>query len=289
MSKTKLLIFQIFALMACLIIAAAVGIILLQTAYEQSSTEELVLKQEFHRYIVDGDHEMVKKMIADHPKLVNLPLAKNSHEYAESVNDDTPLIAAKADLKMVRLLLDNGANVNQATPISHRYPLTAILASGANERFDIAWLYISKGADVNCEDYVNGTVPYAILSCEGIIQLNLQNSAAELMEYMVKKGVSLDMPERPSSVYNSLLGLAAQNNYYKVIQYFAKAKLFDFNAKVTADNKTALMIAAKYGNYGATNHLVFYGAREHFKDDYGKTAYDYAKISGDERTINYLA
>ena len=97
------------------------------------------------------------------------------------------------------------------------------------------------------------------------------------------------MPELPSLDYYNLLGLAAENNYYGVIEYFAENKVYDFNMRITDDGKTALMIAAKHGNYGATNYLVYYGAREHFKDDYGRTAYDYAKISKDQRTIEYLS
>ena len=257
--------------------------------YTKREAEELVLKQEFNRAIVTGNYTAVEQMIAEHPRLVNQPLAKDSIEYIETVNDDTPLIAAGADIKMVRLLVDNGADINAVTPVSHRYPLTAVLVTGAEERFDVAWFYIGKGADVFCLDYVNGSLPYALLSCESEVQANLQNSAVELLDYAYKKGVTFDMPEHPSSEYYNLLGLAAENNYYRVIEYFAQNATYDFNMRITDDNKTALMIAAKNGNYGATNYLVYYGAREHFKDNYGRTAYDYAKLSKDQRTIDYLS
>ena len=272
-----------------LIFAAIVGGTAFSDIYTKRETQEFVLKRELNRAIVTGNYAAVEQMISEHPKLVNEPLAKNASEYAETVNDDTPLIAAGADIKLVRLLVDNGADINTVTPISHRYPLTSVLASGAEERIDVAWFYIGKGADLFAHDYVNGSLPYALLACEGIVQSNLQNSVVELMDYLYKKGVPFDMPELPSSEYYNLLGLAAENNYYGVIEYFAENKVYDFNMRITDDGKTALMIAAKHGNYGATNYLVYYGAREHFKDDYRRTAYDYAKISKDQRTIEYLS
>ena len=280
------MIFQILAIVACLVLAAAVGVYIVQREYERSSAEELALRVEFNRDIANSNYDT---MLRDDPKLVNLPLSKNAREYAELVNDETPLIAARSDVRMVRLLLDNGADVNQPTPISHRYPITSVLASGSSERIDIAWLYISKGADLGCEDYVNGTVPYAIVSspCESYDAL--QKAAEDLMKHALKKGGSLYIPEKPSSVYTSLLGLAAENNYYRIIEDFARSKTFDVNEKVTVDNKTALMVAAKSGNYYTVDFLVYYGAREHYKDDYGRTAYDYAKLSGDKRTIDFLS
>ena len=288
MSRNKLIVIQVLALVAFLIIAAGVGVILLKTAYEQSSAEEFILRREFNRQVESGNYDRVGQMLKEEPKLVNLPLAKNSREYAESVNDDTPLIAAKSDIRMVRLLLDNGADVNQATPISHRYPLTAVLASGSSERFDVAWLYISKGADINCVDYVNGTAPFALLSRECEVNTYVQKAAAELMNHFVKKGVSLKLPEKPSSAYITILGLAAQNNYYRVIEDLYRSFGYDLNERVTEDNKTALMVAAKYGNYYAVDYLVYYGAREHYKDDHGKTAYDYAKLSSNQKVIDFL-
>ena len=289
MTKSRFLVFQICILVLLLIFAAIVGGTAFSDIYTKRETQEFVLKRELNRAIVTGNYAAVEQMISEHPKLVNEPLAKNASEYAETVNDDTPLIAAGADIKLVRLLVDNGADINAVTPISHRYPLTSVLASGAEERIDVAWFYIGKGADLFAHDYVNGSLPYALLACEGIVQSNLQNSVVELMDYLYKKGVPFDMPELPSSEYYNLLGLAAENNYYGVIEYFAENKVYDFNMRITDDGKTALMIAAKHGNYGATNYLVYYGAREHFKDDYRRTAYDYAKISKDQRTIEYLS
>lgn len=289
MSKNRFFVFQLLAIAMCLVSAAIVGGVILQREYTKHESEELVLRVEFNRHITNGNYDMVENMIKEHPELVNLPLAKNSREYAESVNDDTPLIAAGADVKMIRLLLDNGADINLATPISHRYPLTSVLADGAVERFDIAWLYISKGADVTCEDYVNGNVPYAIVSCWCESSDSIQKQAEDFMKYVLKKDVSFVMPSKPASTYTSLLGLAAQNNYFRIIEELARTKVIDLNERVTADNKTALMVAARQGNYYTVDFLVYYGAREHFKDDYGRTAYDYAKLSGDERTIKFLA
>ena len=288
MSKNKLLLAYVLAFVAFFVISASVGVSLLTTAYKQNSAEELILRREFNRQIESGNYDRVAQMIKEEPKLVNLPLAKNSREYVESVNDDTPLIAAKTDARMVRLLLDNGADVNQATPISHRYPLTAVLASSSSERFDVAWLYISKGADMNCVDYVNGTAPYALLSHECEVNDYVQKAAEELLNHFIRKGVSLKMPEKPSSSYITILGLAAQNNYYRVIEDLYRSFGYDLNERVTEDNKTALMVAARYGNYRAVDYLVYYGAREHYKDDHGKTAYDYAKLSSNQNVIDFL-
>jgi ankyrin repeat protein len=289
LSKNNLLAFQILALAVCIIVAAAVGIIFLKITYEQSSAEEMILKREFNRCVESGNYDKVEQMIKEKPELVNLPLAKNSQEYAEIINDATPLIVAGADTRMVRLLLDNGADVNQATPITHRYPLTSVLAISANERFDIAWLYISKGADLNCVDYVNGTAPYAMLSCECPRNDYVQKAAAEFMRHLIRKGVSTVMPDKPSSPYTNILGLAAQNNYYRVIEDLYRSFGYDLNKKVTEDSKTPLMIAAKYGNYNTVTYLIYYGAREHFKDDHGRTAYDYAKTSGNQNVVEYLS
>ena len=165
MTKSRFLVFQICILVLLLIFAAIVGGTAFSDIYTKREAQEFVLKRELNRAIVTGNYAVVEQMISEHPKLVNEPLAKNASEYAETVNDDTPLIAAGSDIKLVRLLVDNGADINAVTPISHRYPLTSVLASGAEERIDVAWFYIGKGADLFAHDYVNGSLPYALLAC----------------------------------------------------------------------------------------------------------------------------
>ena len=289
MSKKGFRVFQILSLIMCVLVCLGVGVVIWGRVYEQSLADEFELRQEFNRAVTNGDYERAKQMLEKTPKLANLPVARNSLEYAESVNDDTPLIAAGANMKIVRLLVDHGADINKATPISHRYPITSVLASEADERYDVAWFYIGKGADVTCDDYVNGNFLVAALRSEGEININLQNSAVDIVKYGLENGVSTDIPQKLNVGVNSLMGLAAQNNYYKVIQYFYLEKKFDINERVTDDQKTPLMVAVKNGHYGATNYLVFYGAKEGYKDNYGRTAYDYAKLSRDQRIIELLS
>ena len=271
---------------ACL----AVGAALMMGINSERASEKSDVKYEFFDAIKANDLQKVKEMLKETPELVNIPLSETEKEYSKNLNDDTPLIAAGVNMPMIRLLVENGADVNAQTPISGRYPVTAVLARAEIDRFDVAWFYIGKGAALDCEDKINGNLPYAAISqyvyghSSGV-----QEDAREMLEFLTKKGVRMYMPASMKSDMSSLLGVAAKNNHCcAIIHLLSLSNEFNINEKVTYDGKTALMVAAKNGCYQAVYELQRRGAHEGLKDDAGHTAYDYARMSGNDYVIGLL-
>ena len=87
---------------------------------------------------------------------------------------------------------------------------------------------------------------------------------------------------------SSLLGVAAKNNHCCAAEYLISLKEFGLNDIVTYDGKTALMVAAQHGCYQTVYMLFNKGAKEGTRDSLGRTAFDYAKMSGNDSIIALL-
>ena len=289
MSKEAEKIITAIAVVIGLICCVAVGAALFLGIGNEKQTAEYNEKYEFYEAVKYGNDKKVKEMLEANPVLVNLPLSVNEKEYAKNLCDDTPLIAAGVNMGMIRLLVDKGADVNLVTPISGRYAVTSVLARVEASRYDVAWFLIGKGADLNCEDRINGNLPYAAISQFAYGHSSgTQEKARELLEHLVKKGVKMNMPPSMKSDMSSLLGVAAKSNHCCAAEYLISLEKFGLNDIVTYDGKTALMVAAQHGCYQTVYMLFNKGAKEGTRDSLGRTAFDYAKMSGNDSIIALL-
>ena len=78
-------------------------------------------------------------------------LAKGVNANAKDSEGTTALMfaAQKGYAEIVRILLNNGANVNLA---SRRFGLTALMLAAAHKQADSAGLLLAAGADVNAKN-----------------------------------------------------------------------------------------------------------------------------------------
>ena len=108
----------------------------------------------------------------------------------------TPLLFAARDghVASVKMLLSDGANVNQLSDGDHTSPL---LIATINGHFDLAAMLLDRGADPRLASENNATALYAALNCEWApkalypqprAQVNQQTTYLELMKALLDQG-----------------------------------------------------------------------------------------------------
>jgi hypothetical protein len=115
-------------------------------------------------------------------------------------------------------------------------------------------------------------------------------AAVDLLRFVVENGAPLSPPDKNFYGIDCLLGYASRNNHSLVCQYLLDNDFFDVNDVVDEYGATALIVAAKAPNetFGACKVLLENGADQTLKDNFGKTAYDYAVKNGHKRLIDLL-
>ncbi len=244
----------------------------------------------FNAIIYPSDVLLAEKLIKD--------IAILSSEF----KGNTPLMLAVAskNKEMVKLLLDNGANINIKDKIYGYTPLIIAVRVGSIE---IAKLLLDHCADINIKDDEGNT---AIATAENYSKLG--NMIHLLEEYGAKT---------TQQVNNDLLSAAKQGNLELVNQAIADGA--DVNAiinnstalhivsrsgnleiaKVLLDNKadinikikigiTPLMLASYYGNTDIVKFLLDNGAKVNVVAKNGDTALSIAENKGHKDIINLL-
>jgi ankyrin repeat protein len=282
MSSAEKRFFIILFSVITVVIAVFIGLFLYGKVSSETRAEAYAeryqAKKELHAAVVKGDYEGVESLLTRYPEIVNLPLSENTEEYGKSLVDDTPLIAAGADLKMISLLLSHGADPNVPSPINGRYPLAVAVSSRSSERYEAAQLYIDAGADVTLKDGVFGSMLLAALSVnaeKGAENVLRQVGAKDVTEYMVERGVSLAI----DSNGNSALGFALKNNLYIAAEYIIRSGKIDLNAPVDGEGRPPLSAALYYNQYDIADLLFDRGADVNKADKNGNTPIMYAVIT----------
>ena len=268
----------IFALAAAFAVLG--GFFLAGRLADERNAELVDTKSELYVAVSSGDYEKVEAILSRHPEAVNEARAENPTEYGKAMNDDTLLIAAGADVKMIELLIEHGADVNKPTPITSRYPITQVLAKNDRNRFAAAWVYVNNGADVLVNDSEAGSVPVAIASVRienGADDAFLQLSARNLMEHAVNGGASLKIKALTDYWNTNVFGLAIENNLYATAEYFVAEGIFSPNTRVTADGRTPLIKAICVSNSDITEMLLENGADPYVSDNLGNDAFFYIR------------
>lgn len=177
------------------------------------------------------------------------------------------------NIEMVRLLIDNGADVNVKDSIIHSTPLLSALDSASFYRYEIAALLIEYGADINVFDDRGF----------GVLALAIHPNYTDIAEIYDKKIEFLEkvLPDiKDDSTHQTYMGYnvlenAAFLNELSVVKYLVEEKNYNVNS-TSAGNTTALMYAAKNNSIDVCNYLLENGADKSLKDNSGKNAYDYA-------------
>lgn len=243
------------------------------------------LKKELFYAIEVNDIETVERIIGEKPDLVN---EKRFFIRPIDTSNPTPLLTAiqfnQSDI--VRLLVENGANVNKKTT---SYP---IINAIDRENYSIAEYLIENGADVTVVDETpwKRTVLFT-LAATPIANGDVDKAKRcyELFKFAFEKNAPTEAHIASPGGIHSLCGIASMQNNYLIVEYLIVEKLYNINEYVTDSKKTSLICAVENKAYDACEILVHYGADKNIADDYGMTAYDYAVQLEDPELIRILS
>ncbi|KKP27968.1 MAG: hypothetical protein UR12_C0026G0024 [candidate division TM6 bacterium GW2011_GWF2_30_66] len=248
--------------------------------------------------------------LINNPAMIRILIAngaKKSINTASSKTGNTPLSLTlyNDNLKMMKFLLDNGADINQSILM---HSTTVLKIACDNTNFNAVKFLVENGADINKAD-IYGQTPLFIASAEksiNIVKYLLDNSAnidianikgetpfsfacddnnIELMELLLLNGANINT----SDIYGfTPLLWAIISEEIGTIKY-----LVSHSADVNLPNSncsTPLFWACQINNLEIVKYLIENGAQKSINElnDYGTSALDVACQLNNEEMIEYL-
>lgn len=226
--------------------------------YGDGSSEQA--SSNLYNAVLDNDIENVKDI-----------LSKGGDPNVTNFLGMTALNAAAGDgnIEIVKLLLDNGADINGVDLMLGWTPLMSAANDGHNE---IVKLLIKRGADIDIQDTGGYTaLIYAATAGE-----------TEAAKILIDAGADID---HISGGYSALTSAVEQSH-----PETAKL-LLENNADPDAlmkDGQTSLIAAVKNGNIEIVKALLDNGADISIKDDKGRTALEWAEFEQQEEMVKLL-
>ena len=199
----------------------------------------------------------------------------------------TPLEVAcqRGNYKAVKKLVDKGADVNMQDDTLKSTPLIMALSYLNEDRYKIARLLIEKGADIDYKDSQNCSPLALVTKRKENEPYKTKKEGKEIFKYIWKHSKERDL--RGYEWGDNILEVSYAYNNIDAIEYLIERKYFRINI-VFAQGVTLLMYAVKNEKYGFCRFLLKEGVDVSLKDHKGKTAYDYAKESGNKKIIKLL-
>lgn len=132
--------------------------------------------------------------------------------------NQTPLTLAceKSNEKIIKLLVESGANVNKDS-VAGFSPLIVVLLSNGQNRFRVARYLIDKGADIDACTNNKISVLKSCLEETSNDDESTKQEGVQFFEYLLQLGVSYDM-----LTPHNLLTYAAQCNNKNAVEYILK-------------------------------------------------------------------
>merc|ERR1712203_378625 len=213
------------------------------------------------------------------------------------------------DFACLKKLVGKGADVN--TKDSYDYtPIMYAAKGSAGNALKVVQFLITKGANVNAKNYyATNALHYAVLQNNGkivkfLIEKGAEGQVSDLLmlavrygkelidsvKVLVNKGADVNKVSGPMEypyVKDSVLIIAAQNNYMKIVK-LAVTKGLDVNAQDKVDGSTALMMAARNGHETITEFLLQKGSNPNFINDDGMSALILASQNGQQVIVGQL-
>lgn len=186
--------------------------------------------------------------------------------------ETTPLIVASSysnntsSNETVRLLLENGANVDLSDNDGFTALMEASFNSGTSSSIETIRLLLEYGAEINMKDSCGATA-LSIASCNTI-----DTSSIDTVQLLLEFGAEINLQDMNRDT--ALMGAVSDGSLETMellIDYGADYDLQDILGN------TALMFATRLSNIEAVKLLLTRGANPHLKNERGQTAYDYAE------------
>jgi ankyrin repeat protein len=119
-------------------------------------------------YICGTDNVRAASILVENGANINF----NSYSYSRGDRTGTPLYNAVSNKqpKMVRFLLDKGADVNARCSSSYT-PTALAVGVGWNHNIEIVTLLLEHGADLRCSVYEQDLLDYVSLNCKDVYRL----------------------------------------------------------------------------------------------------------------------
>ena len=206
----------------------------------------------------------------------------------------TPLIEAcrNGNERIIRLLVESGADVNKADNWTGKTPLIMVLGMYNDQnRFSLAMYLIENGADIHMvqsgsnNNHAMVATPFstALIIPKEADEKSIEE-AEDFFLYLMQHNVDI-------TIYGSLESTLTYASRYSspfIVQYLIENGYCDINDYDDLGN-TALIIATKYEKVDVLRVLIELGANKNLTDDTGKTAYDYAVETGNQEIIDLLS
>lgn len=207
------------------------------------------------------------------------------------VPNQSPLSYAcfKGNLECVKILVEAGADIDNANNQNHYTPLMDAL-SGSNhnkkDRVNIVKYLLEHGADVNKTDINNYTALFRVITIVDANDIPEQKTQLEMIKQFESYGSNI-YHEAP---IGSILFKSSFCSSLLVIKYLIEEKGFDVNS-LNSDGDNSLMYTIKkfyYKQYEAVEYLLDKGAVLNIKNIDGFDAFDLAEKTGDEKLLQIL-
>ena len=191
------------------------------------------------------------------------------------------------DVDKVKVLIDNGAEIDKLDPAVQRTPLMFTLGSWHRNRFIVANYLIDNGADVFFEDRYGDT----IIEKSTLVDCRIPDEVHAGAE-LTKRLIELTGYGKNYFTKEPLILSASRNGNNELIDYLISNRIDDINA-ADESGVTALMMALEKKPFDENQeeivkYLLKNGADKSMSDSDGKTAYDYAVQLKNERIISLL-
>ena len=239
--------------------------------------------------IYSNNMDEVSEIINKHPNSVNSVPSIMPRWWNVLVENRNffPLQEAcyKGNVDMVNRLLEAGVDVNAVDPYIGSTPLLMALSSGAasESRFDIAFLLIEHGADINA--VTRNRPGDSVISKSVIIRDSdskiIKQRGYQLFDYLFANCQLTNIN------WVSILMDSAYFSNINAVNKLINSGILDINS-TNSLGQTALINATLGKSKTMISFLLEKGADKGIKDDEGKRAYDHAIESGDTEIVKLL-
>lgn len=204
----------------------------------------------------------------------------------QNCRGETALMNAVSRKERVTTLLTHGANVNIRSFDGWNVVNCASSYVNSVDGFSVLQILVEAGADLGPSPCYDGTP--LITMC------HVQPECKKGIKYLIEQGSPVDHVARNG--WTALKALCRWSTAYKTIKWFVSSfkPFLDLiptsSAEGNYDNRSALMVAAEYGNTDIVKLLTQeFGATINLTNDNGQTALDVASQSYQlERNINTI-